>query len=230
MTALLVAAVSVALIHTLIGVDHYLPFVVLGRARGWSLSKVLGITALCGLGHVVGSIVLGFVGIGIGVAVGELEWIESVRGELAAWSLITFGLVYTAWALMKLSRSRAHVHAHAHHDGVLHTHEHQHHREHAHPHAGKVLTVWSVFIIFVLGPCEPLIPLLMAPAWEHDWTLVAAVAGLFGVTTILTMMGMAAIGTVGLRLRPFQAAERYAHVLAGGAIASSGLAIQVLGI
>ena len=48
---LLVAAVSIAFLHTVIGVDHFLPFVVLGRARHWPLRKVLGITALCGLGH-----------------------------------------------------------------------------------------------------------------------------------------------------------------------------------
>ncbi len=230
MTALLIAAVSIALVHTLIGVDHYLPFVVLGRARGWSLKKVLGITALCGLGHCVGSVLLGFVGIGLGVAIGELEWIEGIRGQLAAWSLITFGIVYAAWGLMQVLRDRRHSHAHAHDDGVLHVHEHNHHSAHAHPHGGKVLTVWSVFIIFVLGPCEPLIPLLMAPAWEHDWWAVAAVAGLFAGTTILTMMGMALVGTLGLSLKAFDGVERYAHMLAGGAIASSGVAIQVLGI
>lgn len=230
MTALLVAAVSIALLHTLIGVDHYLPFVVLGRARGWSLRKVLGVTALCGVGHCVGSVLLGFLGIGLGVALGQLEWIEGVRGQLAAWSLIAFGLVYASWGTMRLLRGRRHTHAHAHEDGTLHVHEHGHQAEHAHPHAGKALTVWSVFIIFVLGPCEPLIPLLMAPAWEHDWWLVAAVAGLFCATTVLTMMAAALVGTLGLRLRPFRGVERYAHVLAGGAIASSGLAIQVLGI
>ena len=230
MTPLLLAAVSIALVHTLIGVDHYLPFVVLGRARGWSFARVMGITALCGLGHCVGSLVLGFVGIGLGVAVGELEWIEGVRGSLAAWSLIAFGLIYMSWGLVRLAREHRHSHAHAHEDGTLHLHEHKHRKEHPHPHAGKVLTVWTVFIVFVLGPCEPLIPLLMAPAWEHDWTLVAAVGGLFAGTTILTMMGAVAVGFLGLRLPVFDGIERYANVLAGAAIAASGLAIQVLGI
>ncbi len=42
---LLIAALSVAFFHTLVGVDHYLPFVVLGRARRWSMRKVVAITA-----------------------------------------------------------------------------------------------------------------------------------------------------------------------------------------
>jgi hypothetical protein len=224
------ASVTVAGAHTFIGVDHYLPFVVLGRARKWSLAKVLGITALCGVGHVFGSIVLGFVGIGLGFAVSDLVDVESIRGSLAAWGLIAFGLVYATWALVRLIRSRAHSHVHAHEDGTLHTHKHDHQASHLHAHAGAGLTVWAVFVIFVLGPCEPLIPLLMAPAWQYDWWGVAAVAGTFGVTTIAMMVTMAAIGSLGLRLVPMKKVHRYAHLMAGLAIFSSGVAIQALGI
>jgi sulfite exporter TauE/SafE len=230
LATLLVASVTVAGTHTFIGVDHYLPFVVLGRARQWPLSKVLGLTALCGLGHVVGSIVLGFAGIGLGYAVSDLIDIESVRGSLAAWSLIAFGLAYATWALVHMMRAQRHTHVHAHEDGVLHNHDHDHHDEHLHAHAGAGLTIWAVFIIFVLGPCEPLIPLLMAPAWQYDWVGVAAVAGTFSVTTIAMMMTMATIGSLGLRLVSLKKIHRYAHVLAGLAIFSSGMAIQLLGI
>ena len=87
-----------------------------------------------------------------------------------------------------------------------------------------------MFVLFVLGPCEPLIPLLMAPAWKHDWTGVAAVAGAFSLTTIGLMMGMAAVGFLGLRLLPAKGLHQYAHVFAGLAIFGSGLAIQMLGI
>lgn len=230
LSTLMIAAVSIAATHTFIGVDHYLPFVVLGRARKWSLARVLGLTALCGVGHVVGSVLLGFIGIGLGYAVGDLVDLEGVRGSLAAWGLIAFGLVYATWAGVRVFRRRRHAHVHAHDDGTLHTHNHDHQDVHLHAHAGKGLTVWAVFVLFVLGPCEPLIPLLMAPAWKHDWTGVAAVAGVFSVTTIALMMGMAAIGHIGLRLVPTKGLQQYAHVLAGLAIFGSGLAIQVLGI
>ena len=230
LATLLVASVTVAGTHTFIGVDHYLPFVVLGRARKWPLAKVLGITALCGLGHVIGSIVLGFGGIGLGYAVSDLVDIESVRGSLAAWSLIAFGLVYATWAFVRMMRQQRHEHVHAHEDGTLHTHQHNHQSEHLHAHAGAGLTVCAVFVIFVLGPCEPLIPLLMAPAWQYDWFGVAAVATTFSVTTIAMMVGMAALGSLGLKFVSVEKVHRYAHVLAGLAIFSSGMAIQVLGI
>ncbi len=229
---LLAAAVSIAFFHTLIGVDHFLPFVVLGRAQSWSLKKVLAVTALCGVGHVLGSVVLGFVGIGIGVAIGQLEWLESFRGSVAAWLLIGFGTAYAAWATWRALRGRTHTHAHTHADGSLHTHDHSHQREHAHPHgnAARTTTYWSLFVIFVMGPCEPLIPLLMAPAAESGWWEVAMVAGVFGVTTIATMTGLAAIGYFGLRWASIPWLERWSHALAGAAIALSGVAIQTLGI
>ena len=229
-TSLHAAAVSVALLHTLVGVDHYLPFVVIGRARRWSRTKLASVTALCGLGHVIGSIALGLIGIGLGTAIGSLEWVEALRGELAAWSLIAFGLAYAAWGLNRLRRDHTHTHAHTHADGTVHTHHHDHHSAHAHAHTAAGPALGSLFLIFVLGPCEPLIPVLMAPAFQQDLVLVLQVAGLFAVTTIATMVAAALVASAGLQLAPLGRLERYSHVGAGAVIASSGLAIQVLGI
>ena len=90
--------------------------------------------------------------------------------------------------------------------------------------------MWGLFVVFALGPGEPLIPVLMVPAFEQDFLLVAQVAVVFSVTTVALMTGMAVLGAVGLRLAPLTAVERYGNVLAGGAIAGSGVAIQLLGI
>ena len=43
-------AALIGLGHTLAGPDHYLPFIVMGKARQWSLGKTMWITFLCGLG------------------------------------------------------------------------------------------------------------------------------------------------------------------------------------
>jgi len=233
LSILMTTAVSIALIHTLVGVDHYLPFVVLGRARKWPMKKVLGITALCGLGHVIISIGLGFVGIGAGMALDHLEWIEGARGSVAAWALIAFGLVYATYSFIRTQRGKRHTHAHVHEDGTVHTHEHDHSVEHMHTHNAmnrRTVTVWSLFIIFVLGPCEPLIPLLMAPAWEANWLWVAGVALVFSAVTIGTMVVMAWLGSLGLRWIAAPSLERHANTLAGVAIATSGIMIQLLGI
>ncbi len=224
---LLGSAVGIALIHTLIGVDHTLPFVVLGKAQGWSLRRTLGLTALCGLGHVLSSVLLGIVGIGLGVALLRLEWLESFRGTLAAWLLISFGLLYAAWAMARKRRRQRDTHRHG---SVVHTH-HQSGESHVHPSLnGKVLTGWSLFVIFVLGPCEPLIPLLMAPAVSHGSAAVALVATVFGGVTIGTMLLLVAGGYYGIRLRRLSWVEHHSHVVAGLSIASAGAAIMLLGV
>ena len=64
--ALMAAAASIAFVHTLLGPDHYLPFVALARGRGWSLRRALGVTLFCGSGHIVGSVLLGFLGLYLG--------------------------------------------------------------------------------------------------------------------------------------------------------------------
>jgi hypothetical protein len=85
---LLLTAVSIGALHTLLGPDHYIPFVAMAKAGRWSVPKTAAVTAACGVGHVAGSILLGFIGVAFGVAVARLEWIESVRGNIAGWLLI----------------------------------------------------------------------------------------------------------------------------------------------
>ncbi|MCB2106568.1 MAG: hypothetical protein KDE14_02655 [Rhodobacteraceae bacterium] len=232
LTVLAATAASVALVHTLLGPDHYLPFIVLGKTRQWSRRKVIAITTLCGIGHVGGSIALGAIGIALGVAVGTMEFIEGTRGEWAAWALLAFGLAYGVWGLRRAQTNRTHTHPHAHADGTVHHHHHHHRGGHVHVHdkPAASMTPWMLFIVFVLGPCEPLIPLLMVPAAEHSWMGVAIIAGLFGIVTIATMLTVVLLGVAGLGVLWIKPLERYAHALAGGAIAMCGFGMAVLGL
>lgn len=226
-------AASIGFLHTLLGPDHYLPFIVMAKARGWSKAKALTVTSLCGLGHVAGSVALGAVGIIFGLTVGNLEAIEAVRGDWAAWALIAFGMTYLAWGLKKAFKDHPHVHVHAHGDGDVHKHKHNHHGSHAHVHTATAkvsLTPWALFIIFVLGPCEPLIPILMYPAAQQSWLGVMGVAAIFGTATLITMTTVVAIALFGLKHFSFAPAARFSHALAGGAVAASGGAIVFLGL
>jgi len=227
LTMLLLSAAAIAFGHTLLGPDHYLPFVAMARARDWSLARTLQITLLCGLGHLAGSVILGLLGILLGIQLSSLTWFEGLRGNLAAWMLVAFGLAYLAWGLRQAWRNRPHSHWHDH-DGVVHRHQHSHHDAHAHVHEsrnGASITPWVIFVIFVLGPCEPLIPLLMYPAALHDSAAVLAVTSVFGVVTVLTMLLTVTIAVKGLQALRFQRFERYAHALAGATIFVCGLGI-----
>ena len=112
--------------HTVLGPDHYIPFIAIAKAKNWSVTKTLGITALCGVGHVLGSILIGFIGIFSGFALDQLTIIESFRGNIAAWLLIGFGLSYTVYGLRRAYKNRPHEHFHSHTDGTVHTHRHTH--------------------------------------------------------------------------------------------------------
>lgn len=229
---LALSAAAIAFVHTLLGPDHYLPFVAMAKARGWSLQKTIRVTLICGAGHLGGSVLLGIAGIMLGMQLASLEWLESVRGNLAAWLLIGFGLAYLAWGLGQAYRNRPHSHRHSH-DGVVHEHVHSHHRDHAHVHDQKErsrsLAPWLIFVIFVLGPCEPLIPLLMYPAARESFIGVLMVTGVFGLVTVLTMTLIVAFAVAGLGAVRFNRFERFGHALAGSAILGCGLAIVFLG-
>lgn len=226
---LIATAAFIGFFHTLTGPDHYIPFVALGKVRAWTLGRTLGITLLCGLGHVLSSIALGLIGIGIGAAVGSLEWIEAARGELAGWLLLAFGMAYTVWGIRRAIRNQPHTHWHGHSDGTVHEHEHAHASDHAHVHQEPDLraTPWVLFIIFVLGPCEPLIPLLLYPAAAFGWMAASLVAIVFAITTLATMMAIVAACHWGLPARISSGLERYSHAAAGLAVTTCGALVKI---
>ena len=229
---LIATSATVAFLHTLFGPDHYLPFIAMGKARRWSMVRTSLITLLAGVGHVLGSVVLGMIGVAAGLGIQKVTAVDAVRGSLAGWLFIAFGLVYMVWGIRRAWLNKPHSHKHFHFDGTEHEHIHTHDGDHAHVHEEEEkanITPWVLFVIFVLGPCEPLIPIVMYPAAQGNWGELLITVLVFGVVTILTMLGLV-LGTLfGLNLMPLGKMERYMHALAGGAIFLSGASIVFLG-
>ncbi len=218
MSVLLLGTAGIAVLHTLAGPDHYLPFIVMGRARRWSPARTVFWTVLCGLGHVGSSVLLALVGVLLGFGLERVQFIEGFRGNLAAWAMIAFGLAYLVWGLKKAARAETHAHAHGpggHAGGDA---------------PGFRLTPWVLFTIFVFGPCEPMIPLVMYPAAQGSWADVWTVVATFSVLTIGAMLAVVLLAMKGLSLLPAGRFERYNHAAAGGTILLAGCAIQFLGL
>ena len=226
------ATATIGFVHTILGPDHYLPFIVLSKARQWSIIKTSVITLLCGIGHVLSSVVLGFIGIALGVAVFKLEAVESFRGEIAAWLLIAFGITYFIWGIHRAIRNKPHKHFHLHENRDTHLHSHTHTGEHFHIHESKSggLTPWILFIIFIFGPCEPLIPIVMYPAAKGSIVNLVLLVSVFGSITILTMLGVVLISFYGLSNISLRKFEKYSHALAGLTILICGVSIKFLGL
>jgi nickel/cobalt transporter (NicO) family protein len=202
---LIITAASIGFLHTLLGPDHYVPFIVMAKSGKWSSKKTLAVTLFSGIGHVFSSVLLGLIGIIAGAALNKLEFIESLRADLAAWLIISFGLIYIIWGLKKAYR-------------------------HSHHTTGESLTPWIIFTIFVLGPCEPLIPLLIYPAvTESIFTLISVIV-VFTITTSSTMILLVAGGLYGLNTFHSHFFEKYAHAIAGVMILTCGVAIKFWGL
>jgi len=231
-------AATIGCVHTILGPDHYLPFVAMSRIGRWTLRKTVLVTILCGIGHVLSSVALGLIGIALGLAVFKLESIESWRGDVAGWLLLAFGLVYFVWGLRRAIRNRPHTHKHIHTNGTAHSHEHAHANEHVHVHetsgapggdarTANNMTPWILFTIFVFGPCEPLIPILMYPAAKGRMVDVLLVTAIFGLTTLLTMTTIVVGASMGLASLSLGRLERYGHAFAGFIVLACGAAIKV---
>ncbi len=228
-SALASTAALLGFLHTIIGPDHYLPFVMMSWARKWSWVKTTVITVLCGLGHIASSAVLGLIGVWLGLVLKNLMVVESIRGTIAAWLLIGFGLVYFVWGLRRAYRNRPHEHRHFHDSNLRHTHMHSHDQEHAHVHNDRSrvsIAPWALFVVFVFGPCEVLIPMLFVTAAKSGWFGVIVVTSVFGAATIATMVGVVLLVRAGANFVRLSIMERFAHAIAGATICLCGLAIQ----
>ena len=222
------SALSLGFIHTLLGPDHYLPFIVLSKARQWSRSKTMWITFISGIGHVGSSILIGIIGIILGISLTRLQHIEAFRGEIAGWMLFVFGIAYTIYGIYKYLKSTHHAHLPAFLlpkkiRGLQHLPTEEQKEDNTR------LTPWILFLIFVFGPCEVLIPLFIYTAYQHSAFGTFTVALLFSIATIATMLFTVYIGRQGTALLKFKKLERYVHLLAGLVLLTSGGGILFLG-
>lgn len=217
-------------VHTLFGPDHYVPFVFMARARNWRMQKTIAITVLCGLGHVASSILLGFAGLAAGKSLESLKAFEGMRGDWAAWAFVAFGFVYMSWGIYRAYRNKPHRHLHGHDHG----HSADPGSETPSAKGPKLasLTPWVLFIIFVLGPCEPMIPTIIYPALRDRGSIAEAliVSGVFTVATLVTMVIMVVLLVRGISVLGMNKMERYTHAIAGAMLLISGLGILFLGL
>ena len=226
--ALLITAAVLGALHTLVGVDHYLPIALLAREARWSLPRLWATTALFGLGHVLASVAIASVGLGLGAAVDSIAKLDGARGSIAAQALLVLGLGYGAWGILRVRRRKQHSHPHVHLDGNVHAHGHSHEVEHAHVHpSGRLhgIALRMLLVILLVGPCEALLPLLTATGIAGEWFASAAVVAVFGSVTIATMVGLATAANLGLAWSRAAVLERFAAAVSGFAMAACGLAI-----
>ena len=221
--SLLATAIGTAVLHTAIP-DHWLPFVLIGRARNWSAARTARLTALAGVFHLAVSFGLALLALRLGQELGTRlgEGLEHAAGPM----LILFGLVYAIWSW----RKGGHFHPGGsllHGDAGCDGHEGDSNDEHLHYHADEKLITdrsrWSgiwLALLVGLNPCVLIIPVALGAAPYGRGSIIAVFAA-YGIASLALMVGLAAIGT------------RLTHLLVPGVVRHmewlSGLLIAVLG-
>jgi nickel/cobalt transporter (NicO) family protein len=216
--ALVAAAVSIGSLHTL-APDHWVPFTALARAQGWSGRRTALITAVCGLGHVTGSVALGLLSVFLGVELLERfgRRLESASGLL----LIGFGVAYAVWGLRRSVRA----HRREHHLGHPHVHGHSH----GLGHGPASLSPWALFVVFSADPCVAVIPLIFAAA-PLGWPTTLSVIVAYEVATIGTMVALVLPTRAAATVARGAWVDRHGDALAGAVVALVGMAVLGLGI
>jgi sulfite exporter TauE/SafE len=203
-----------------LGPDHYVPFIAISRARQWSIKKTAWVTGVCGLAHVGSSVVIGLIGISLSVRLARLEAFEALRGSITGWLIIAFGIAYLVWGIRKAVtyRRRKQVMDKLQEDGDTEKKSY------------KQLIPWMLFVVFIFGPCEPLIPVLMFPAAQVSTAGMILVDAVFGVVTLGTMLLLVLVPQFGLQKLRAPVLKQYGHALAGALILFCGAGIQFLGL
>jgi sulfite exporter TauE/SafE len=217
---LIITAITVSFIHTLTGPDHYVPFIALSKANNWSVSKTIAWTVICGIGHVGSSVLLGLGGIALGWSLSRISWLEGIRGGIAGWIMLTIGICYLAYSALQLRKNKLHKHFDMN-EGEMYVYEHKEGQLVLPQHRRRV-TPWIMFIVFVLGPCEPLIPLLSFPGAKQSVVGAAILVAVFGFFTLVTMVTLVLLGYYGIGSFKTNKLEKYIDVLAAGSVVVCG--------
>ena len=214
-TTIFYIVIGIAVLHTLAGPDHYLTFWSLAKSHKWSKRRTLLFTTICGLGHVTASLLMALPAIYFGKKILVALDFQDLRVELAAWALIFIGLFYIFRAFKQKALPNS-----------------------------LFLVGSPLFIAFILGPCEPIIALLMAEEAIETSKVVSLII-FYTLGTIITMvcciLSLIIIdrNMINFNTNLFASAGRLknviivhhaSHLLPGVVICGCGLAMLLLGV
>jgi hypothetical protein len=234
-TALVTVAATgftVAFFHAAIP-THWLPFVLVARARGWGRAKALSVLALAGLGH-VGLMTL----LGLAIAWCGFQLDEKIGGVLP-WVAGALLLAFSAYYFWRQWSGAGICHHHP--PGGRHRadarcadeHEHSHWQEELDesplvaPAAGDWTAISGLFVMLTLSPCEGFLPVYLSGV-RFGWGgffLLSAILAIATFTAMAVFTWFALVGFERFRLKLF---ERYEAGLLGTLFAILGVLVVAL--
>lgn len=184
---------------------HWLPFVLVGRAQRWSLTKNLLAVAAAGLAHIATTAAVGTLIVAAGMAMDEI--VAGFLPYLSAALLFGFGAFY-------LIRSAVRRPVMAGGPSL----------DLAEPTVSHSAAFWGLVAVMALSPGEVLLPIYMSSAQEGVLAL-ALLTVVFALGTILGMATFTTLARAGASVLKLERWARYEGAILGLALIAIGLLI-----
>jgi nickel/cobalt exporter len=215
--ALLGAAAGVGFGHAILP-DHWMPLAVLGRTRRYPLARLMRLSGLAGVAHVLVSIILGAILIAIGLQFRSA--IQSAENTIIGWILITTGVGFVVLELTG--------HGHHHDDDHHHHHDLDHHRRRDGSSPGRIGALAAVMIPFgaAASPDLTILPVFLAATTAGIAIAIGSLV-IFAAVTIGTIVGLTlAAAHGGYQIRG-QWLERWGNVFTAGVLVVIGALVLI---
>ena len=220
----IIGAAVVGILH-MSAPDHWVTLCMLGRSAKWTRTKLFGISLTTAIGHVILSVALG-----LGVVVAGLVFSHLISSYLDTGIAIIMIIVGLIIGVRSLVRKSGHHHEHEH------SHEHGHH-DHSHHHDtddeknnDKINRGVGYFAVLgaALSPDLSITPIYLS-AIKAGFYFAIELSIVFAAASILTLLLLVQLGTVGLAKTFEKIPEKYNDSIVGFVIAAIGVYILIAG-
>src|SRR5579864_2188670 len=202
-----IGAAVVGILH-MSAPDHWVTICMLGRSAKWTRTKLFGTSLAAAIGHVVLSVALGLGVVAVGLVFSNL--ISFYLDTGIAIIMITVGLFV---ATRSLARKNEHHHEHDHDDN--------------HDKINRGVGYFAV-LGAALSPDLSITPIYLS-AIKAGFYFAIELSVVFAAASILTLLLLVQLGTVGLAKTFEKIPEKYNDSMVGFVIAAIGIYILVAG-
>jgi nickel/cobalt exporter len=233
--ALLLAAGGVGFGHAILP-DHWVPLAVVGRTQRYPLAKVARLSGLAGVAHVLVSLILGAVIIGVGLQFRSS--VEHAQNAIIGSLLIVTGIGFLVLELTGHGHRHldedGHGHGHGHARGSLPTHTHAHPHAHASAsgHASarvqpesrsRASSLAAIMVPFgaAASPDLTILPVFVAAAAAGTGAAVGSLM-VFATVTIATIVGLTLFATSGGHQVRGQWLDRWGNMFTAAVLVAIG--------
>ena len=158
---------------------------------------------------------------GLGFALFKIETFQLIRGNFAGWFLLFLGTIYSVWGINLALKKRG---------SPTSSNQINNPKKKFSDSYFIRSSPFLLFLFFILGPCEPLLPLLALGSENTQYFSSFLVIMAFCLATILTMLLCVMVFYYGIsRFSIFMKYENYMHATTGLVLFICGFSIQFLG-